>query len=288
MFTEQTPSTNKIPRQLLPEEVAVRDRDRTTLLVVEDVPELLEFLCVRFRDQYRVLQACDGEEGLATAFAELPDLIVTDVNMPRMDGLEMLKSLRQSDTLASVPVVILAARYTVESRLAGIQHGADDYLPKPFNMSLLDARIQALLKNRRTLRAQLMRELASTEAAAAGIRLDTPNVVNSNNDDMFRSRIETIILSRLADESFGVAALASELFMERTTLFKRMRAAGLPSAVSMIREVRLTAAARLLDEQQGQISDVAYACGFESLSYFTKSFKERYQATPSEYVKRSR
>ncbi len=243
--------------------------DATTVLVVDDNVELRAFLRERLRHHYRVLEAGDGDAALALATHELPDLVVSDVQMPKRDGIGLLRALRAQPETDVIPVLLLASRGGVEARIGGITAGADDYLVKPFDAGELIARIAGLIASRRQLRARY----------AGPQRADTRPV------DPFLAKVHDAIHARLDDSAFGVTELADALHVERTTLFKRLKALGEPAPVHLIREVRLDAAAAMLTHARAQVTEVAYACGFESLSYFSRSFKARFGHSPSEHVR---
>jgi signal transduction histidine kinase/DNA-binding response OmpR family regulator len=262
-----------LPRVSAAREAAAEGPDTTTVLVVDDNAELREFIAQRVALDYRVLQAGDGESGLALAREDLPDVIVTDVNMPRMDGIEMLRRLKADPATAVIPVVMLASRATVEARAEGFATGADDYIYKPFSTTELLARIAGLIASRRQLRAAL---------------LDSAARERQRSEDPLIAKVRAAVLNRLDDAGFGVAELAADLHMERTTLFKRLKAVGAPAPVKLLRDIRLDAAARMLREAAGQVTEVAYACGYQSLSHFSSAFSEKFGVSPSEYLAQAR
>jgi signal transduction histidine kinase/DNA-binding response OmpR family regulator/ligand-binding sensor domain-containing protein len=249
--------------------------DATTVLVVDDNAELREFITQRLQLDYRVIQAGDGESGLAAAREDLPDVIVTDVNMPRMDGIEMLRLVKADPATAAIPVIMLASRATVEARAEGFATGADDYIYKPFNTTELLARIAGLLASRSQLRKALAEAIGKEREAAP-------------TEDPLLAKVRAAVLANLDDSNFGVAQLADALHMERTTLFKRLKAMGATSPVKLMRDIRLDAAARMLREAAGQVTEVAYACGYRSLSHFSSAFTEKFGVTPSDYVAQAR
>jgi signal transduction histidine kinase/DNA-binding response OmpR family regulator len=249
--------------------------DATTVLLVDDNVELREFLAQRLQLDYRVLQAGDGEAALSAARAHLPDVVVSDVNMPRMDGIALLRALKADPATSAIGVVLLASGATVEARAEGFSIGADDYIYKPFNTTELLARIAGLIASRTQLRKALV------EAVSGGEHEAPP-------EDPLIARVRAAVHARLDDSAFGVAELAAELHMERTTLFKRLKALGAPAPVKLMRDIRLEAAARMLREAAGQVTEVAYACGYQSLSHFSSSFSEKFGVRPSEYLQRAR
>jgi signal transduction histidine kinase/DNA-binding NarL/FixJ family response regulator/ligand-binding sensor domain-containing protein len=257
-------------------EAAGNPSDATTVLVVDDNVELREFIAQRLQLDYRVLQAGDGESGLAAAREDLPDVIVTDVNMPRMDGIEMLRQVKSDPATAAIPVIMLASRATVQARAEGFATGADDYIYKPFNTTELTARIAGLIASRSQLRSALVEAVKKERERA------TPA------EDPLLSKVRAAVLANLDDAGFGVAQLAEALHMERTTLFKRLKAIGAPAPVKLVRDIRLDAASRMLREAAGQVTEVAYATGYRSLSHFSSAFTEKFGMSPSEYLAQTR
>ena len=241
--------------------------DRTTVLVVDDNPELRDFLAARLAGRYRVLLAADGEEALATAKVELPDVVISDVTMPRLDGLGLLRELRRSPDLSSVPVILLTARATHQDTVTGLRHGADGYLTKPFDLSELEARIAGLLASRQRLRDHLLRELKKPRSTRS-----------------FEERVQRTILDNLADSGFSVSDLATALAIDRTVLFRRVRQHFEKSPNELIRDMRLMRAAELLRAEAGNVTEVCYAVGFQSLGYFSQRFRERFSVPPSRYL----
>jgi AraC-like DNA-binding protein len=187
----------------------------------------------------------------------------------------MLRHVKSDAATATIPVIMLASRATVQARAEGFATGADDYIYKPFNTTELLARIAGLIVSRGQLR----------EALVQAVRREEHEPLR---EDPLLARVRSAVLARLGDSDYGVAELASDLHMERTTLFKRLKAIGAPAPARPMRDIRLDAAARMLREAAGQVTEVAYACGYQSLSHFSASFSERFGQSPSEYLQKSR
>ncbi|APV50555.1 hypothetical protein BWI17_13170 [Betaproteobacteria bacterium GR16-43] len=252
------------------------ESDATTVLVVDDNVELRAFIAQRLAARYRVLQASDGVEALAVAREHLPDVVVTDVNMPNMDGIELCRQLRADTATSAIPIVLLASTATGDARNEAFSIGADEFVYKPFNTAELLARIAGLIASRRQLRAALV------EAARRAPAEDGPSL------PPLVQKVRDAVLANLGDSDFGVGELAESLGMERTTLFKHLKALDQPAPVKLMRDIRLDAAARMLREAAGQVTEVAYACGYESLSHFSTAFAEKFGVRPSEYAQRAR
>ena len=238
--------------------------DVPSILIVDDNEELREFLRLRLSASYDILEAQDGEAGLALARESLPDIIVTDVTMPRMSGLEMTSALKADSETDFIPILMLSARTTRRDTVDGLQHGADDYLAKPFDTAELSARIAALLAARRRLEARL----APTEP--------------KQTDSEFMARARETLRENLADGNFGPVQWAERLHMDRTTLYRRIKAETGKAPADFLREQRLEAARSMLADGRGNVGQVAVATGFNSISYFSRRFRERFGITPAE------
>ncbi|MEM7787095.1 MAG: response regulator, partial [Bacteroidota bacterium] len=247
--------------------------DRTTVLVADDDPGVRAYVADVLRPAYRVLEAEDGAAALDLARDALPDLVVSDVVMPALDGLGLCVALREDPALRYVPVVLLTARVDVEDRLAGLEAGADDYLAKPFDARELRARVDNLIAARRAWR---------TEAAPAPFRDAFPEAVSA--DDQLRQRIDGVVHERFAEPGFGAGDLAEAVGLSGSQLRRRMQALYGQSPSQVVRAYRLQQGAGLLARQTGTVAEVAYAVGFNSVSYFTRAFGEAYGQTPTEYA----
>ena len=250
--------------------------DRTTVLIVDDNPEIRVYVRRHLAPAYRVVEAANGVEGLARARQTLPDLIVSDVKMPEMDGYAFCRALKQDPELDFIPIILLTVEDSQESRLEGLQEGVDDYMTKPFEIAELQARVRNLIASRQQLRERFAREAAASPP-------EDERVLSA--DERFLQHAREVIGAHLADSTFGVEQLATALAMERSTLYRRLRALVDQSAVDYIRSVRLEHAAHLLSGRAGSISEIAYGVGFKSLSHFSASFSKQYDVTPSAYMR---
>jgi signal transduction histidine kinase/CheY-like chemotaxis protein len=243
--------------------------ERPVALIIDDHADMRLRVKRLLEARFRVVEAEDGPSGLAAARQELPDIIVCDVMMPGFDGVELAKRVRADVDIAAVPLLLLTAKAGAEHAVTGLRAGADDYLSKPFDASELLARIDALLSIRRRLQRMPARDPAAVVAPA------------NNEEQRFRQRLDSAIAARLGDSSFGVEELAQAMHSDRSTLFRHIKEFYGQSARDYLREARLKHAHDLLATQAGNVTEVAYASGFESLSSFSRAFRQRYTVSPS-------
>lgn len=261
------------------------DPDRTLLplvLVVEDHPELRDFLRGHLSRHFRVEEAANGAGALDRARESPPDVIVSDIMMPDMDGLELLSRLREDADLESVAVVLLTARAEVQDRIEGLERGADDYLPKPFEPLELTARIRSLIEGRQRLRRRLMTELTHN---GSGERPDPGGEGEvSGRLSKLRSQLQRTVRERMGDATLTVDDLAASVAMERTGLYKLMTAEWGITPSDFVREFRLARAAELLGEGH-TVAEVAYAVGYGSVSSFSRRFQDRFGSRPGRWAR---
>ncbi|MGC3945437.1 MAG: two-component regulator propeller domain-containing protein [Chryseolinea sp.] len=249
------------------------DADRYTILVVEDNTDLRSFIISAMGDEYRFLEAENGAEGLERATADIPSLIISDVMMPEMDGISMARKLKASIVTSHIPLILLTAKTSEDSKLEGLKSGADDYLTKPFNKQELILKVRNAIARQDKLREKLRADLMST----------APPVAVMSDDEKFLERVKNIVLERLSDPQLGVESLSDDIGLSRSQLFRKISALTGLSVVELIRKIRLQRAAQLLEKNWGPVTQVAYEVGFSNPSYFTKCFREEFGRLPSEY-----
>lgn len=250
--------------------------DAPLILIVEDNQELVENLKEFFSDYYRVEIASDGKEGLKKAFELTPDIIISDVMMPNMSGIEMCRIIKSDRNLCHIPVILLTALHSTESKLEGLSTHADDYVTKPFESKLLLARVDNLLRLRRVLRKQF--EKQSIE------EVDMSNL-NPLDRDLLRRTTE-IIEKNISNLNFDIPTLCKEVAMSRSLFFNKFKSLMGMTPNAYIQKCRLTHAAHLLkDEPYLTIAEVADRCGFETAIYFSRCFKKQYGVPPLQYRK---
>ena len=251
--------------------------EKPVVLVVEDNAELCAFLAGELATRYRVLTATDGNEGLQLAKSELPDLVLTDVMMPGIDGYELTHRLKTNPATDHMAVVMLTAKTAQPSRIEGLEQGADDYISKPFHLDELHLRLHNLLVRQQTLRVHYQEQV--TQA-------DVPFLVPSETmTDKFLQKLYSLIESHLDDSQFGVEELAYEVGMSRRTLHRKLTAVANLTINDFMRQYRLKRGIQFLREGHN-VSETAYLIGYESPAHFTTIFKEFYQKTPSEFISR--
>jgi DNA-binding response OmpR family regulator len=247
------------------------------LLIVEDNEEVRRYLCDSFAGQYQVIEAEHGLEGLRKAVEAVPDLVISDLMMPKMDGLELCRHLKTDERTSHIPVIMLTARASVESKLDGLETGADDYVTKPFHPQELQARVRNLIDGRRTLRARFGRE----------VKLQPKDITVSSADEKFLQNAIAVVEKHMSDSGFSVEVLENEMMMSKMQLYRKLKALTDQSPSEFVRTLRLKRAASLISQRSGNISEIAYDVGFNNLSYFAKCFKEQYGVPPSEYASRT-
>lgn len=257
------------------DETINHDEDSSSVLIVEDNDDLRSYITSQLTHHYQVLEASDGLDGLKTAISTIPDLIITDLMMPEMDGIEMLQAIRNDIKTRHVPVIMLTARADRESRLEGIEKGADHYLNKPFDIEELKVRVKSLLIQRTRIRDHYYSEFIANPR--------TENILSV--DDRFLKKVVEVIERELDNHELSVDHLAGELAMSRVQLHRKLKAIIGCSASEFIRGYRLKKAHEYLKGRKGSVSEIAYSVGFNNLSYFTKTFKGVYKTNPSDLLK---
>ncbi|MBV7529145.1 hybrid sensor histidine kinase/response regulator transcription factor [Chitinophaga sp. sic0106] len=263
----------ELPEEHLQPVMPADEGDRPVMLIVEDNKDVLKYLADMFRAHYTLHLAADGLQGLELATTHLPDIIISDVMMPGMNGVELCHTLKNDTRTSHIPVIMLSARSTVAHIQEGYETGADDYVTKPFSVTLLTTRVQNLLDSRRRLREKYSQvaTLAPDEIPVTG------------PDDIFLKTVITYIEENIAEPTLNVEDLATAVSMSRITLYRKLKALTNQTTIEFIRSIRLRHAARLLATQQYNVNEVAYMVGFSDVDYFRKWFKKEFNQLPSEY-----
>ncbi|MGB0372337.1 MAG: response regulator transcription factor [Opitutales bacterium] len=261
IHTEQAPNTLQDEKPLI--------------LIVEDNVDLLSAIVDEFEDDYRVESAANGSEGLKKANSLLPDLIISDVMMPVLDGLSFCREIKNTDHTSQIPVILLTVKSKVENQIEGLDLGADDYIPKPFVPEILQARVRNLIASRRRMQEQQeIKSKLSHESAPT--------------DDSFVKKLVECITANYSDSRFDADKLASLFNLSIRGLQRKMKAKANTSPALMIRDIRMTRAAELLIHTEKSMTEIAFEVGIEDSSHFARTFRDKMDMSPSAYRQKFR
>lgn len=283
LFTGEEPSEKNTLRPVTENESEEREEDENEseaadlpiLLVVEDNEELNQYLCKILSKSGEVISARDGKEGLEKAFQSIPDLVVSDVMMPEMDGYTLCKTLKEDNRTSHIPVILLTAKSDDQSHVEGIQLGADSYLGKPFKPAVLISHVKNLIKSRKKLK----------ELFAHRLNLDPSEVETASFNEEFIKNAIRFVEENMDRDEFSIDELATQLNMSRSTFYRKLKALTGMSGSDFIRTIKLKRSAQLLKTGEYTVSMAAYQAGFNDLKHFRKSFQKQFGTTPSEYMK---
>ncbi len=248
------------------------------LLVVEDNEDLRAFVRDIFKEQYRVIEATDGLDGYKKAIKRVPDIIISDVMMPHMDGVTLCGKLKEEEKTNHIPIILLTAKSAIDNRIDGLSAGADSYIAKPFNIEHLKIRVEKLLEMRNLLKCKYMKE--SPHKATKSINI-------TDKDKQFIEIIESHIESNLSDPDFAIEELERLIGYSKMQLYRKVKTITGLSVVEFIRNYRLKRAAEMMHRSDSQIKEILYAVGFTTPSYFSKCFKRHYGVLPAEYIEQN-
>lgn len=249
---------------------------KSLILIVEDNADIRAYLSESLESRYKIIQAKNGEDGLEKSKAELPDLILADISMPKMDGIEMCHQLKSALTTSHIPIILLTARTSLIFKIDSLEKGADDYVTKPFNMRLLEAKIKNLIDSRNQLKEKFTKNF---DLSPSGVAINSV-------DEKLLNQIKTVVEKNIDNSNFSVEQLANALIMSRMQLYRKLKALTGKSPNKIIREIRLQRAAQLLKIKDYNVADITYMVGYNDLQYFRDQFKKEYGMSPSEYAKR--
>jgi signal transduction histidine kinase/ligand-binding sensor domain-containing protein/DNA-binding NarL/FixJ family response regulator len=248
------------------------------ILVVEDSTDMREYIKEALEPDYRVVEAEDGKEGMQKAQEIIPDLIISDIMMPEMDGYELCRALKSDVQTSHIPVILLTAKAAEENIVEGLETGADDYITKPFSTLILSARIKNLIDIRSQLQQNVKREMTMQPVKTSVSKIDRE----------FLKDLQAVLKENVGDPEFNVEEMCKRLYMGNTTLYRKVQALSGQSPTEFLRTYRLKQAAQLLKSGFGSVTEVAFEVGFSSRAYFTKCFKEKFHQLPSEYSEANR
>ena len=276
-----------LPEQVLEEDAYDQDsiqieiiagENSPLILVVEDNSQVRSFIVNELRIHYKILEADNGREGLFIALKKIPDLIISDVMMPEMDGIVLCEKLKKDEKTSHIPIILLTAKSEEENILKGLEVGADDYMLKPFSTKQLLVRIEKLIEVRRNLRVRYSNK----------VNISPKEIAITSTDELFLKKIQRIVDEDLGDSNFTVDEFCKKLGMSRMQLHRKLTALTGLSTSAFIRDQRLRMAIQRLEKSGESISEIAYAVGFSSPSYFIKCFKESYGVTPSDFLEKEK
>ena len=281
--TDDSYVTKEICTESAPNILETEQPQDTSVLIVDDNNDIREYLRTILQEKYQVFEAEDGQKGLALAQEQVPDIIISDVMMPVMNGLEFCQNIKMNEITSHIPVILLTARALNSHQIEGYKSGADAYITKPFQPDLLLARIGNLLRNR-----HLLKDLWGTSSNATKKEDKTATTENTllssegTRENAFISRFKKVVEERMTDSELSVETIGSELGLSRVQLYRKVKALTGSSPVDLLRKARLNKAQQLLQATDLSVSEIAYQVGFTSPSYFTKCYKDEYGKVPGE------
>ncbi len=269
LFSENITATEPVNNEKVQAEVE-------TVLVVEDNADMRSFICTNLSEHYRVIEAENGRQGYEMAKDEEPALVISDIMMPEMNGLELCKKIKNNLYTSHIPVVLLTAKGNIEDFVEGLEQGADDYISKPFNIEILIAKVTAIIENRRKLknRYNSLEEVNPSELTISTL------------DSQFFKKINEVVEQNYTNADFDVDQFASLMYVSRSQLYKKIKAITDMSTNDFINVYRLKRSAELLKQGNLQVSEIAYSVGFNDPKYFSRIFRKFFKVSPSEFVKK--
>jgi signal transduction histidine kinase/ligand-binding sensor domain-containing protein/DNA-binding response OmpR family regulator len=252
-----------------------------TVLIVEDNMDLRLYIRNRFSDNYNVIEAVDGLDGLKKAKSGTPDLIISDIMMPGMDGIEMIDNLRNDFATSHIPIILLTAKSSIENIIEGIKYGADFYITKPFSMELLATSIATLIDKRKKIIERFYNQMKIVD-------LSPDEIIVTARDEEFLKQVIKIIEENMSNPNFHVDKIATSVGLGRTTFFKKLKGLTGFAPVEFMREMKLKRGYQLLESSEYTVSEIAFMLGFSDAGYFTKCFKEKFNSTPTDILKKNK
>lgn len=273
-------SNSELSKNQATTKIKIPNSSKVKVLIVEDDHELRSFIKNILEQDYEILTAEDGFAGFNIAVEHCPDFIISDIMMPKINGIDLLKKLRDDIRTSHIPIILLTAKANIESKLEGLTYGADDYITKPFSVPYFKARIENLLNQRKRLH-----EIFTRGDNAEFKEFKPKPFLITNQDEAIMEKIIHIIEQNMDNGEFSVEDLASHIGLNRTTMFYKIKGLTGFSPVEFVRDFRLKRAAQMITDSQLLIKEIAFMTGFQDLKYFGKCFKKKYEMTPMEYRK---
>ena len=276
---ENSGSKTVVPDNLIEEE---EDKE-TRILIIEDNEELRHFICGVLAREYVVFEAGNGRQGLEMTLSELPDIVISDIMMPEMDGIEYLKQVKGNSDICHIPIIPLSAKSSLNDQIQGLEYGADEYITKPFSSAYLKARVDSLLKQRQMLYDYYTSKMREEKDASFMEQLapSTPQVTHF--DDDFICNILQSVEENIQNSEFRIDDLAEAMSMSRTVFYRKVKSLMGVSPVDFVKTMRIKRAVQLLEQDELTVSEVGYMSGFTTPQYFSRVFKEAMGCTPKEY-----
>jgi signal transduction histidine kinase/ligand-binding sensor domain-containing protein/DNA-binding response OmpR family regulator len=269
-ISDQRPASGVVHRETNDQQPASSLQE--LVLIVEDNDDLRAYLREHLQERFQIIEAADGEEALAKALEQVPDLVITDLMMPNLDGYALCRKLRADENASHIPIIMLTARAEEADKIAGLEIGVDDYLTKPFSPNELRVRVRNLIELRKRLRARFSRTTLITPAEITAAPLD----------QKFLARIKEIVEANMENETFDLPTLSAKAGMSERQLERKLKALIDQTPNQFIRAMRLQRARQLLEQNAGTVSEIAYMVGFNNIPYFSKAFREAFGKPPSE------
>ena len=283
-------ASNEVPPELLvkeePVEIVTEQFDETQntqpiLLIVEDNADMRSYIRGYFENEFHIIEAINGVDGYKKSTEHIPDLIISDVMMPRMDGNEFCKKVKTDERTSHIPVILLTARASKESRLEGLETGADDFITKPFDGEELQVRVNNLIDQRQRLCAVLDRKIQKSQSS---VKIDFEDIEITSMDDRFLQKAKELVENNLSNAEYTIEDFASAMALSRSQLHRKLKALVNSSGSDFINTIRMNYAVELLHRKAGTISEIAYDAGFNNPNYFAKVFRRKFGMSPSEYL----
>lgn len=260
----------------------VADSDKPILLIIDDNKDIQKLVGELLGDTYNIMLASNGKEGIKMAAKYVPDLVICDVMMPVMDGLECCRGIKNELSTSHIPVLMLTACSMDEQRVQGYDSGADGYISKPFNSAVLKAKCASLIANRKRIKELWQSSVMPTVAPDKAQSVQKKEIPAGDIDDDFYNRFLTIFKAEMGDSNLNVDKIASKMGLERSQFYRKIKALTNYAPVELMRRLRLQQGRSLLVSTDKTISEIAYETGFSTPAYFTKCYRDAYGETPSE------
>lgn len=280
-------SDDKVPDEVVKSEPKVKtetDERQLRLLVVEDNDDLRNFLVSILSDDYAVLQATNGRQGLEMAANDMPDFIITDVMMPEMDGLTMVRQIKRNKNICHIPIVVLSAKASLCDRISGLKEGVDDYITKPFSALYLKSRVVNIIDSRKALQQTYIEQINPDDTKT--YKLESPQIVDADNEMM--TRLLGYLEDHISDQTLKMEDCAVAVGLGRSTFYSKLKSIVGMSPVDFVHHIRMQRAEELVAKSSLTFSEIAYAVGFSDPKYFSRIFKKDMGMPPSEYREKAK